>query len=470
MTRDRDFKSVVRNRMAKTGESYASARAQLRPSEAVEDDQGLGRIVGLETRYIPRAVLLGGQRRLEPPEVARYMFRKVVQWGRSSNVYLPNGSRLYLSSHDVMEYATPECASLEDLLAHSRAGERILQDLAKDAEGRLAAEGVDGNVTLRRGEPTMACDENYLVSSTVDAGQLMTGLTPFLVSRQIMVGAGGVVTNGHSLFCISPRAENIPHDGAMVRSAPTYADAQRWIRLEVRIGEPNVGDYATFLKVGTAHLVLRALEHDSTLGTSLTLQSPVRALREISRDPGCSRTVPLEDGRAMTAIDIQRQYLILAKAVVETQGGTDQERRVLNMWARTLDQLEQDPTKLVKDLDWVAKWQLLQESGKALSGFEALEVDGSFSDLGSDSSAQLNTLVSERAVEDAKRMPPPTRARLRGEFIEAARKPPRTYTVDWVHLKLNDRSPGTIVLSDPFESKNERVAKMIASMRSASSD
>lgn len=91
-------------------------------------------------------------------------------------------------------------------------------------------------------------------------------------------------------------------------------------------------------------------------------------------------------------------------------------------------------------------------------------------DLGSDSLAQLNTLVSERAVEDAKRMPPPTRARLRGEFIEAAKNPPRNYTVDWVHLKLNDRSPGTIVLNDPFESKNERVAKMIASFRSASSD
>jgi proteasome accessory factor A len=484
MTKDRDLKSHVRSRMAKTGESYTSARAHLVKPERADSDQRLDRIIGIETRYSVPPLSLGAGRVLEPGEVSRYLFRKVVSWGRSSNVYMANGARLYLLTNDAVEYATPECDTLSDLLAHVRAGRRILEQLINGAQERLATEGMSASVYLDRIDHSSPSDESYLVRSTVNLPRLVERMVPFLVSRQILCGAGGIVSayphqapsRPDASFVISPQAKNIRQvlgqNGSslpMARIGTPYADPERWARLEIRVGD-NVGDYATFLKVGTTHLVLRALETDPNAGVALALENPIRALHEISDDTTVRRAVPTANGRSLTAIAIQREFLALAAAIVERAGGSDEERQILTAWESTLSALERDSQVLTTELDWVAKKNLLQEQETEIDSPQAAELDRSFHRLGEQEStapgharARLKTLVPRQSEEEALRLPPSTtRARLRGEFISAAKDFRRDYTVDWTHLKLNDEANRTIVCGDPFKSTDERVAKLVA--------
>src|SRR6201984_1926625 len=155
------------------------------------------RIFGLENEYGVTCTFRG-QRRLSPDEVARYLFRRVVSWGRSSNVFLRNGARLYLDVGSHPEYATPECDSVLDLVAHDKAGERILEGLLVDADRRLREEGIAGDIYLFKKHNAPArnsygCHENYLVPRRAELGQLTEILTPFLVTRQVICGAGKVL-------------------------------------------------------------------------------------------------------------------------------------------------------------------------------------------------------------------------------------------------------------------------------------
>ena len=155
------------------------------------------RIFGVETEYGVTCTF-GGQQRLSPDEAARYLFGRVVSWGRSSNVFLRNGARLYLSGGTHPEYATPECDNVLDLVAHDKAGERILEGLLVHADRRLREEGIAGDVYLFKNNTDSAgnsygCHENYLVDRHGDFGRLTNILTPFLVTRQIICGAGKVL-------------------------------------------------------------------------------------------------------------------------------------------------------------------------------------------------------------------------------------------------------------------------------------
>ena len=172
------------------------------------------RIIGIETEF-GVACIFEGHRRLSPDEVARYLFRRVVSWGRSSNVFLGNGSRLYLDVGSHPEYATAECDSLEQLIAHDKAGERILEDLTIDAQSRLQDEGVSGEIFLFKNNTDSAgnsygCHENYLIDRQGDFSRFSDVLIPFLVSRQLVAGAGKVLTTPRgATFCLSQRAEHM---------------------------------------------------------------------------------------------------------------------------------------------------------------------------------------------------------------------------------------------------------------------
>ena len=222
------------------------------------------RIFGLENEYGVTCTLRG-QRRLSPDEVARYLFRRVVSWGRSSNVFLENGARLYLDVGSHPEYATPECDSITDLVAHDKAGERILDHLVTGAEARLREEGIRGVIYLFKNNTDSAgnsygCHENYLTSRRDDFAHYTEVLIPFLVSRQIFAGAGKVLQTARgAVFCLSQRAEHIWEgvSSATTRSRPIintrdepHADAERFRRLHVIVGDSNMSEYATFLKVG----------------------------------------------------------------------------------------------------------------------------------------------------------------------------------------------------------------------------
>ena len=236
------------------------------------------RIFGLENEYGVTCTFRG-QRRLSPDEVARYLFRRVVSWGRSSNVFLENGARLYLDVGSHPEYATPECDDITDLIAHDKAGERILEGLLSAAEHRLHEEGIAGDIYLFKNNTDSAgnsygCHENYLVSRYGEFQKLADVLIPFLVTRQIFAGAGKVLqTPRGSLFCLAQRAEHIWEgvSSATTRSRPIintrdepHADAERYRRLHVIVGDSNMSEYAALLKIGSTDLVLRMIEEGTT--------------------------------------------------------------------------------------------------------------------------------------------------------------------------------------------------------------
>jgi proteasome accessory factor A len=449
------------------------------------------RIFGLENEYGVTCTLRG-QRRLSPDEVARYLFRRVVSWGRSSNVFLENGARLYLDVGSHPEYATPECDSISDLVVHDKAGERILENLVASAEARLREEGIRGVVFLFKNNTDSAgnsygCHENYLTSRRDDFGHYAEVLIPFLVSRQIYAGAGKVLQTARgAMYCISQRAEHIWEgvSSATTRSRPIintrdepHADAERFRRLHVIVGDSNMSEYATFLKVGATSILLRMLEDPAVVLRDMTLENPIRAIREISHDTTLRRRVRLANGREASALDIQSEYFNRAKRYQETKGLSPLEDRALGMWEHCLEGLEKDPWSLDRECDWVIKHRLIehyrQREGVALTHPKVALMDLQYHDVSRERGlfykmqrrGMVERTCTDAEIDQAMDQPPQTtRARLRGEFIRRAKERRRDFTVDWVHLKLNDQAQRTVLCKDPFKSRDERVEKLIASL------
>jgi proteasome accessory factor A len=449
------------------------------------------RIYGLENEYGVTCTLRG-QRRLSPDEVARYLFRRVVSWGRSSNVFLQNGARLYLDVGSHPEYATPECDSLYDLVVHDKAGERILEQLVESAEQRLHEEGIRGTIYLFKNNTDSAgnsygCHENYLTSRRDDLGHYAQVLIPFLISRQIYTGAGKVLQTARGpIFSIAQRAEHIWEgvSSATTRSRPIintrdepHADAERFRRLHVIVGDSNMSEYTTFVKVGSAACMLRMLEDPSVVLRDMTLENPIRAIREISHDMTCRRVVRLANGREVSALDIQREYLDRALRYADTRGFPPLEQRALEMWEHCVTTLENDPLKLDREVDWVIKYRLIEafraKHDLPLGHSRVQLVDLQYHDITRSRGLfyklqdrdMVERIASDVDIDAAVETPPQTtRARLRGEFIKRAKERKRDYTVDWVHLKLNDQAQRTVLCKDPFKSRDERVEKLIASL------
>ncbi len=448
------------------------------------------RIFGLENEYGVTCTLRG-QRRLSPDEVARYLFRRVVSWGRSSNVFLENGARLYLDVGSHPEYATPECDSLYDVVAHDRAGERVLEGLLTSAEQRLEEEGIRGQIYLFKNNTDSAgnsygCHENYLVGRQGDFGRIIDTLIPFFVTRQIFAGAGKLLyTARGTVFCLAQRAEHIWEgvSSATTRSRPIintrdepHADAERYRRLHVIAGDSNMSEYVTYAKIGTSAALLQMLE-DDVVFRDLTLENPIRAIREISHDITCRRKVRLANGRELSALDIQWEYLERALRYARTTGFPPEVQRAVDMWEHMLTGLEKDPLSLRRECDWVAKYHLIEEyrdkRNLSLAHPKLALLDLAYHDVTRsrglyylmERRGMMERVVTDSAVAKAMENPPPTtRARLRGEFIKAAKAKKRDFTVDWVHLKLNDQAQRTVLCKDPFKAVDDRVEKLIASL------
>ena len=449
------------------------------------------RIFGLENEYGVTCTLRG-QRRLSPDEVARYLFRRVVSWGRSSNVFLENGARLYLDVGSHPEYATPECDSICDLVAHDKAGERILDHLVTGAEARLREEGIRGVIYLFKNNTDSAgnsygCHENYLTSRRDDFSHYTEVLIPFLVSRQIYSGAGKVLQTARgAMYCLSQRAEHIWEgvSSATTRSRPIintrdepHADAERFRRLHVIVGDSNMSEYATFLKVGATSIMLRMLEDPGVVLRDMTLEDPIRAIREISHDTTCRRQIRLANGREVSALDIQSEYLGRAVRYASQHGLSPMETRALAMWQHCVETIERDPLALDRECDWVIKHNLVEayraRHSLGLGSPRVALLDLQYHDVSQrrgifyrlQRRGLLERVVTDAAITEATDVPPSTtRARLRGEFIRRAKERRRDFTVDWVHLKLNDQTQRTVLLKDPFRAHDERVERLIESM------
>ena len=450
------------------------------------------RIFGLETEYGVTCAADDG-RGLSADEVARYLFRKVVAWGRSSNVFLRNGSRLYLDVGSHPEYATAECDDVRQLVAHDRGGERILEGLVADAQQRLVHEGLPGRIHLFKNNTDSAgnsygCHENYLVRRQGDFGHLADVLVPFLISRQVLTGAGKVLgTPRGATYCLSQRADHIWEavSSATTRSRPIintrdepHADAEHYRRLHVIVGDSSMAEPTTMLKVGATDLILRMVEAGVPL-RDMALENPIRAIREISHDMTGLHVVQMASGRTATAVDLQEEYLARAKEFLAANlDPTPAVKQVVDLWERGLRALRTGDLSLVdRELDWVIKWRVLEryreKHGLELADPRIARLDLAYHDI-SRTEGLYNLLAARGMVErvttdlevfEATAVPPQTtRAKLRGDFVRRAQEARRDYTVDWVHLKLNDQAQRTVLCKDPFQSVDERVERLIESM------
>jgi proteasome accessory factor A len=307
------------------------------------------------------------------------------------------------------------------------------------------------------------------------------------VSRQIYAGAGKVLQTARgAMFCIAQRAEHIWEgvSSATTRSRPIintrdepHADAERFRRLHVIVGDSNMSEYTTFLKTGTTSIMLRMLEEDGAPWRDLTLENPIRAIRDISHDVTCKRRVRLANGRELSAVDIQSEYLSRAQRFAKRRGLPPLEQRALEMWEHVMTHLEDDPMKLSTEVDWVIKHQLIEayrgRHDLPLTHPRVALVDLAYHDVSQERSlyyllehrGNVERIVTDDEINEAVTTPPQTtRARLRGAFIKRAKERKRDYTVDWVHLKLNDQAQRTVLCKDPFKSRDERVERLIASL------
>jgi proteasome accessory factor A len=449
------------------------------------------RIYGLENEYGVTCTLRG-QRRLSPDEVARYLFRKVVVWGRSSNVFLENGGRLYLDVGSHPEFATPECDSVLDCVRFDKAGERIVHDLVVSAEERLAEEGIRGTVYVFKNNTDSAgnsygCHENYLVRREGEFERYDETFIPFLVTRQIFTGAGKILnTPKGPIYSIAQRAEHVWEgiSTATTRSRPIintrdepHADIEKYRRLHVIVGDSNMSEYSAFVKVGSTACVLRMMEHPDFHLRDLLLENPIRAIRDISHDITCRRTVRLSSGREMSALDVQRIYVDRAREFSDKYGFTDEEQRALEMWEHCIASIEKDPLLLDREVDWVIKYKLLtqfmEKKGVGLDDASVNVLDLQYHDIDPDrgvfNKMQTNGLVerllTDDQIDEAKEVAPTTtRAHLRGKFVRAAKAKNKDFTVDWIHLKMNDTTQRTVLCKDPFLNNDERVERLIDSL------
>lgn len=324
------------------------------------------RIFGIESEfglsYVPH-----GMGRLSIEESAAALFKPVLDQWRSTNVFLPNGGRLYLDVGSHPEYASAECSSIDELLAQERAGELLFADLARTARKRLLAgsEGrpLDGELYLFKNNVDSAGNsygshENYLISRKLQFNDLIKQLVPFLVTRQILVGAGKTHPQGGPVpgstdpasstgvpsYSFSQRADHIweAASTSTSRARPLintrdepHADASKFRRMHVINGDSNMAEPTVLLKIASTDLVLRMLE-DRFPVTSLDIVSVPAALRAISHDLTGTATFQTTDGQYYTALSVQRHYLDAARQYVQQYGA--HHRHVdyaLNLWQRT---------------------------------------------------------------------------------------------------------------------------------------
>ena len=448
------------------------------------------RVFGLETEY-GISCTVDGRRGMPTEDVARRLFRNVVSWGRTSNVFLENGSRLYLDVGSHPEYATPECSTAHEVVVHERAGDRILDDLRRRTQADLDEEGIAGRVRIFRNNTDFSGNsygshENYLVERHGEFQPLADALLPFLVTRQIFAGAGKVLLTARgAVYVLSQRAEHIWEgvSSATTRSRPVinsrdepHADAERYRRLHVIVGDSNMSDLVTWLRVASCDLVIRLVEEGGALEVPL-LESATRAIREVSRDLSGRGAVRLADGRDLPAIEVQRRYLEAVERFLAERHPDDLDaQHVVGEWRRVLTALDRDPMSLEGELDWVAKLRLVQayqdRNGVGMEDPRIGMLDLAYHDIAPESGlhqllvrqGRMASLVAEDDVLAAMDEPPRTRALLRGRFLRAAKEHGRDVTVDWVHLKLNGEAPRTLMCKDPLIWDDVRVDRLIEEM------
>lgn len=402
---------------------------------------------------------------------------------RSDRV-LANGARLY-NDHGHPEYATPECRRLHDLIAHDRAGERIVLRCALARSGEGPAVSVYKNNTDYHGA-SYGCHESYLFPRSIPYDDLAATLIPFLVTRQVFAGAGKVGLEGaagKAVFQLSQRADHLSEVEGVdtlarrpilnTRDEP-HADPARWRRIHIVCGDANMSEYSTALKVGATAAVLALVQQGWR--SSLRLQDPVSAFRSVSRDESRRWLVELEGGRTMPAVDVQRVFASQAAHVLD--GIPDDIRWVIGEWHRVLDALDSDWTSLADRLDWVAKYRLLEafREGEGLDWDSPVlgSLDLAYSNLspeeglfrGLEAEDAIWRLVGEGDIAHAAAEPPSdTRAAVRGAMV--SRFAPSIRAISWSAMTVDGGAGTSLVEAGPLAGAG--CASLAGAVRQASS-
>ena len=411
-----------------------------------------------------------------------------------ANVILPNGARYYVD-HAHPEYSTPECLSPRDLVVHDKAGERILErslevvavDMPQTPRLSVYKNNSDGKGN------SYGTHENYLMDRATPFADIVRDLTPFFVSRQVFTGAGKVGFEGgwddrsKAGYQLTARADFFETEVGLettlkrpiinTRDEP-HADPEKYRRLHVIVGDANKCEVAQFLKVGTTAIVLKMIE-DGFL-PDFSLANPVAALHEVSRDLDLASSLELADGRRMTALQLQGEYLELARKYVDREDDTSENREVLDRWETVLLGLAEDPMSLARQLDWVAKLRVLDgyrgRDDLSWSDPKLRAIDLQYHDVRRDkglyerlaAAGKVDRIITDAEVEHAIMEPPEdTRAFFRGRCI--SRYPDAIAAASWdsVIMDTGRDSLQRVPMREPLKGTRAHVEGLIDACRTA---
>jgi proteasome accessory factor A len=413
-----------------------------------------------------------------------------------ANVILPNGARYYVD-HAHPEYSTPECLTPRQLVIHDKAGERILErsldEVIRQMPATTPALSIYKNNSDGKGN-SYGTHENYLMDRATAFGDIVRDLTPFFVSRIIFTGAGKLGAEaqyderGRAIYQLTQRADFFETEVGLettlkrpiinTRDEP-HADPERYRRLHVIVGDANMCEVSQFLKIGTTAIVLKMIE-DRVL-PDLSLAKPVSSLHAVSRDLTCHEAqIPLLDGRALTALQLQWEYLEHAKKYVEREDDTPENREVMERWESVLTALESEPLSLHRELDWVAKYRMLtaykERDDLEWSDARLHAIDLQYHDVRRDkglynrlaAAGKVERLVSEEDIETAIMEPPhDTRAYFRGRCI--SRFPDAISAASWdsVILDTGQDALQRIPMREPLRGTKEHVEALLDACETA---
>jgi proteasome accessory factor A len=403
------------------------------------------------------------------------------------NKILPNGARYYVD-HAHPEFSTPECSNVLDLMRYEKAGERILNFSRLGANQVLPAGRtilIYKNNSDQKGN-SYGYHENYLMDRRTPFQTIVEQLIPFLVSRQVFCGAGKVGSeNGADpvTYQISQRADFFETEIGLdtmvkrplinTRDEP-HADRDRYRRLHVIVGDANMSEYTTYLKVGTMMIILQMIE-DGFLSENLALRNPVRALKEVSHDPTCKVLLPLKNGKNVTPIDMQRCFHEAAQHYLETHPECHPTYPdIVTEWGTVLDRLASDPMQLHREIDWVMKLHLLsnymERRGSDWHDPRIALMDLQYHDIRPEkglyyvlerSGAARRLLTDEEIIQAVEDPPEDTRAYFRGQCLKKFKQ--QIFGVNWdsISFNLGDGPIKRILMEEPTRGTKKHVQQLL---------